>query len=661
MPEPDVFLSYNREDALLAGRFANALEAEGHSVWWDVTLRAGEAYDKVTEQALAAARAVVVLWSPRSVESRWVRAEATEGERCGKLIPVMIEPCKRPIMFELIQTADLSQWSGNTSDPVWKAFVADVQELIGRQAERILPTTPERTDLTARRWLQDRSRVLIGLAAVLLLIVAATIYWLSDRPAERPRVQVQQLHFAAGDSDAQLLSQSLSTDLARVVVGNDTNLDFTEASNFDAGAVTTGYLVAGDAQSAAGKLHTSIRLVDAASNTILWSRDFEGSVSDVNALRRQMAGKVAEVLICALGSRSRRPKSVDLATVKLFLSGCENYHGDWRQARKFFEQVVARRPDFAQARGMYAASIYWNIGIYSGVPESQWGNVLDQAKAEARKAIAQDPSIGVAYFVLSAGGKGLSDFPESLAISQKGISNDPSTSELHMRSCVLLSNIGMTAQSRAACQRAAKLDPFSRLNQVNLAEGDAFDGRVPESMVILSDAKLTLPGEFYTSLLRFEIAARKQDSAQALAILDNPAAHPDFRFEFPELWRPFLEARTSPAKIPASARQQLQLSANLPPRAKVLAVKNLVQLGRIDEAYQVALMLPPISDHWGFAWFQDFMAPFRADPQFEQFARLQQLPTVWSKLGLLPDFCHEQQLRWKCPSTPSGWGPVASR
>src|SRR6516165_7318142 len=122
---PDIFLSYTREDQATAQRFAEAFEAQGFSVWWDVTLRSGETYDQVTEEALRSARAVVVLWSTKSVLSRWVRAEATLADRNRTLVPAMIEPCDRPIMFELTQTADLSRWQGDGGDPAWRGFLAD--------------------------------------------------------------------------------------------------------------------------------------------------------------------------------------------------------------------------------------------------------------------------------------------------------------------------------------------------------------------------------------------------------------------------------------------------------------------------------------------------------------------------------------------------------
>jgi len=55
----------------------------------------------VTERALRKAKAVVVLWSPRSVVSCGVLAEATLAERNKTLGPRKIEPGDRRISFEL--------------------------------------------------------------------------------------------------------------------------------------------------------------------------------------------------------------------------------------------------------------------------------------------------------------------------------------------------------------------------------------------------------------------------------------------------------------------------------------------------------------------------------------------------------------------------------
>jgi pSer/pThr/pTyr-binding forkhead associated (FHA) protein len=126
----DVFLSYSREDRAAARHIAESFAAEGISVWWDAALQSGQTFDEVIEQRLKEALAVVVLWSPRSVTSRWVRAEATLADRKNKLVPAIIEACDRPIAFELTHTADLSSWTGDIADPTWRRFVQDVRRLI---------------------------------------------------------------------------------------------------------------------------------------------------------------------------------------------------------------------------------------------------------------------------------------------------------------------------------------------------------------------------------------------------------------------------------------------------------------------------------------------------------------------------------------------------
>ena len=106
-------------------------------MWWDAVLHSGETFDEVIERQLRAAKAVVVLWSPRSVTSRWVRAEATQADRANKLVPVMIEPCTLPIIFELTHTADLSDWKGERSDAVWYSLISDLRRHIGPPKEEI--------------------------------------------------------------------------------------------------------------------------------------------------------------------------------------------------------------------------------------------------------------------------------------------------------------------------------------------------------------------------------------------------------------------------------------------------------------------------------------------------------------------------------------------
>jgi len=76
----DIFISYASVDRPVARRLADALEARGWSVWWDHSnLHGGQHFDRMIEDAIATARVAVVVWSPHSTKSDWVRAEAAQA------------------------------------------------------------------------------------------------------------------------------------------------------------------------------------------------------------------------------------------------------------------------------------------------------------------------------------------------------------------------------------------------------------------------------------------------------------------------------------------------------------------------------------------------------------------------------------------------------
>lgn len=92
----DIFISYKREDQATARKLADALEEEGWSVWWDPKLRVGEHFDDVIERALNETKCVIVMWSNLSVNSEYVKSEATEALEQKKLVPVKIENVTLP-------------------------------------------------------------------------------------------------------------------------------------------------------------------------------------------------------------------------------------------------------------------------------------------------------------------------------------------------------------------------------------------------------------------------------------------------------------------------------------------------------------------------------------------------------------------------------------
>ncbi len=87
----DVFVSYARSDKARVAPLVGAIEAQGWSVWWDPEIAPGQEFDRQIAAELKLASAVLVVWTPNSVESRWVRGEAREAAERGILVPVRFE------------------------------------------------------------------------------------------------------------------------------------------------------------------------------------------------------------------------------------------------------------------------------------------------------------------------------------------------------------------------------------------------------------------------------------------------------------------------------------------------------------------------------------------------------------------------------------------
>ena len=75
----DVFISYARSDKARVAPLIAVIEAAGWSVWWDPDIEPGQEFDRKITTGLEAAAAVLVIWTPTSVESRGSGQSARKG------------------------------------------------------------------------------------------------------------------------------------------------------------------------------------------------------------------------------------------------------------------------------------------------------------------------------------------------------------------------------------------------------------------------------------------------------------------------------------------------------------------------------------------------------------------------------------------------------
>jgi TolB-like protein len=408
---PDIFLSYSREDQATASRFAEAFGREGFHVWWDQTLRSGEAYDEVTETALREARAVVVLWSKKSVISRWVRAEATLADRNRTLVPAMIEPCERPIMFELTQTAELSKWGGEASDRSWQTFLADVRRFVG--AGGAVAVAPLAVPAPAAARLAHKD----GRPALAILPF-------TNRSGER-----SDDVFADGMVEDLILALSLSGGI-RVIAQSATVVYRKNVSDLRSIGRELGvrYLLEGNVRRVGESLRVTAQLVEAENGAILWSQKFERPLTELADLQEKLVTEVAgelgdQVERVEIEKALSKPgdltawEAVTRASAGLATYSRESLRAAVVEARK----ALAIEPDYSLAHAVLASMLG---GLYS-MGGARDGALLREARQHAERALtlgANDP------LVLSWVGNGLGisgSWQDALRYAQRSVDLNP--------------------------------------------------------------------------------------------------------------------------------------------------------------------------------------------------------------------------------------------
>jgi TolB-like protein len=445
---PDIFLSYNREDQTRAKLFAEAFEAQGFKVWWDVGLRTGEAYDEVTETALRTAKAVVVLWSKKSVQSRWVRAEATLADRNKTLVPCMIEPCERPIMFELTQTAELAHWSGETDDGVWIAFLDDVRRFVGRDAA----------------------------APIVLLTAPEPQPPKSGERGEAPSLAVLPFTNRSGLTEDDVFAIGMVEDLIdalslRVffrVLSSGTTARYANGALPDLEAMGrqlgVRYLLEGNVRRVGSNLRVTAQLVEAAQGDILWTQKFDRPLAELAALQEELIFEVATLLGVQVYRRELArtlQKPNDLTAWELVARAVSAFRqmtpASMAEARTAAQQAVSIAPDYGAAHAMLAfaeaLTFFWTGG----------GDAADRQRisnhVETALALDSENAAVVAYAgaALAFIGRPL----EGLRHSEKAIRLSPYFGFAHYtcgNACELL---GRTDEALAHYENFQRVEPQS--------------------------------------------------------------------------------------------------------------------------------------------------------------------------------------------------------
>ena len=104
-----VFVSYSRTDKEFVQRLAMDLQQAGLDVWWDLSdIKGSDVWERKIEEGLRTSQYFIVVLSPASLESRWVRREYLSADNKElKIIPLRLKAYdEAPLTLRDIQPID---------------------------------------------------------------------------------------------------------------------------------------------------------------------------------------------------------------------------------------------------------------------------------------------------------------------------------------------------------------------------------------------------------------------------------------------------------------------------------------------------------------------------------------------------------------------------
>ena len=389
----DVFVSYARNDRSRVAPLVAAIEARGWSVWWDPAIAPGDEFDRQISAELKSCAVVLVVWTPSSVNSRWVRGEARDGADRGMLVPVRFDGAEMPIDFRALHTTDLDEWSKDQRSPQVQEVLRALDAIIARRRAAQAADTA-----TARAMASGASTS----ATAQLPAVAAVG---ADNEAQRISICVLPFVNMSGDPAQEFFSDGLTEDIitelsrwrrlltVRSRSASSRYRGVTVDMKQVARELDVRYIVEGSVRRMGDRIRITAQLIDAETGSHVWAEKFDRGQEEIFAVQDRVVQTIVSTLVGRVqatgAERARRKPPTSLAAYECVLQGNALAWDDpveVEEARRMFEQAIALDPGYAIAYSLLAALCYARWRDEPG--NSPTG--LDEAHALAKRAVELD-------------------------------------------------------------------------------------------------------------------------------------------------------------------------------------------------------------------------------------------------------------------------------
>ncbi|NJD31121.1 MAG: TIR domain-containing protein [Gammaproteobacteria bacterium] len=424
----DIFVSYSRQDKARVAPLVAALEAEGWTVWWDPEITPGQEFDALISRELEQARALVVVWTETSVDSRWVRGEARDAADRGVLVPVRFDSARLPLDFRAVHTTDLDGWAEDREGVAFRSLCKALESKIGSPKKQkkataiaVLPLANMSADPENEYFSDGMTEEIINA--------------LSKVPGIHVASRSSSFAFKGRkDVDVRQIGEKLG--------------------------VTT--LLEGSVRKVGNRIRIAAQLVNVENGYQLWSETYDRQLEDIFAVQDEISRAIVEALKLRLVGDAAAvvPPTKNLDAYTTYLKGRFHFNkfseAGLRKAYDLFQNALLQDPGFARA---YAgiADVWCDLADDWVAPDDAY----PRAKAAAERALQRDPDLSDAMVSI---GKVLCwhewKFAEGVRYVERAVNLSPNDAEAHWVLGTALPVVARLRDGIASVRRALELDPL---------------------------------------------------------------------------------------------------------------------------------------------------------------------------------------------------------
>jgi TolB-like protein/Tfp pilus assembly protein PilF len=377
-----------------------------------------------------------------------------------------------------------------------------------------LPLQPQ-TGATRELTTPKRRRVLIAAILLVAAVSAVAGYFLLTRRENKSIQSIAVMPFAneGGNADAEYLSDGMTETLISSL-SQLPNLNVKARSTVfrykgrEADAKTIGRelgvqaVLNGRISQRGDQLTLTLELVDAQTENVLWSEQYNRGQADLVSLQSEIARDVSSKLKTKLSgadeTKVTKTYTADPAAYQLYLKGRYQWNRrtaeSLKQAAEFYKQAIEKDPNYALAYSGLAETYL----LFSSHDVAPANDSMPQAKAAALRALQLDDQLAEAHAAL---GFYLANYEWDRTGFEKeyrrAIELKPDYATAHHWFGADLSLIKRFDESLAEFRRAEELDPLSPIIGTNFGDALVFARRYDEAIAQYKRTLALDPGFAY--------------------------------------------------------------------------------------------------------------------------------------------------------------------